>query len=91
MKKQSYVHIVEDNATNKIIMVKVTAYRDKASFKVLDNALVKFGHNKLCVHSFPIELNKRLTKPFMYLVGMKMPVAETMREALQIEITNHNL
>ena len=71
MKQQSYIHLAVNKYTRKVEYVKVTAYHEKANFQVLDKALIKLGHNKFTLVSYPVELKKRLTKPFAGLVGFK--------------------
>lgn len=90
MKKQSYIHIASD-INNRVVFVKVTAYHDKASFQVLDKALIKLGHNKFTLISYPFELKKRLTKPFKGLLDMHHLSDYGTREFLKEFIADRDL
>ena len=89
--KQSYIHIAVNHKTKIVEFVKVTAYHEKADFQVLDKALIKLGHNHFTLISYPVELKKRLTKPFECLVSFKHSDDLNTKHFLTEFITDHNL
>lgn len=91
MKQQSYIHLAVNKHTRLVEYVKVTAYHEKANFQVLDKALIKLGHNRFTLVSYPVELKKRLTKPFTCLVGFKSNDDLNTKHFLTEFITDHNL
>lgn len=68
---QSIVHVAVHTETKCIIGVKVSAWYKNANMRYLDHFLIKFGHNKFTLISYPVLIPKRTTKAFDRFIDMK--------------------
>lgn len=69
--QESIVHIAVHSETKTIIGVKVSAWYKTANMRYLDHFLIKFGHNKFTLISYPVLIPKRTTKAFDRFIDMK--------------------